>query len=241
MHMSVRRHVMSTSSRDFGKSVETFLLGLRIASPLPNGIEVLQPYSDREVRRVVREMCATFYTDEPQRIALWGINPGRFGAGLTGLSFTDPYALRNDLGIDSTIDGRREISAEFVYRVIDAYGGPSTFYRDVYMSALSPLGFVRGTTNLNFYDDVELQDALTPQIQRWTKKQISFGLRSDVTVVLGTGKLKHYMEQHVKAQCGFSKVLYLEHPRFIMQYRRKSVEDYVRKYVETIRGLVSSA
>lgn len=232
---------MSTSSRDFGSRVGQFLLGLRIASPLPDGIEVLQPYRDKEVRRVVGLMCSTYYADAPKRIAVWGINPGRFGAGLTGLSFTDPHALRADLGIDSTIEGRREISAEFIYRVIDAYGGPTSYYRDVYMSAFSPLGFVRGTTNLNFYDDASLQNALTPQIQRWTKKQISFGLRTDVTLVLGTGKLKQFTERHVQSQCGFAKVVYLEHPRFIMQYRRKHVDDYVRTYVETIRGLVTRA
>jgi hypothetical protein len=181
-------------------------------------------------------MCSVYYASGNSRLAIWGINPGRFGAGLTGLSFTDPQALRDSLQIDSTIEGRREISAEFIQLVIEAYGGPTVFYRDVYLSALSPLGFVQGEKNLNFYDSAELQSIVTPTIQSWVTEQMSFGLRRDVTIILGTGKLKTFFEQHVQEQCKFQSAKYLEHPRFIMQYRRKHVDAYVDKYVKTIRS-----
>ena len=232
---------MSTKSHEFGSNVEKFLIGLRIPSPLPDSVEVLRPYRNATVRAAVRHLCETFYSDAPPRLSIWGINPGRFGAGLTGLAFTDPFAWSNDLRFESCITGRRELSAEFVYRVIAAYGGPMAFYRDFYLSALSPLGFVRGTSNLNFYDDPELLRVMVPLIQRWTKKQISFGLRTDSTVVLGTGKLRHCMEEYVRTQCGFSNVVYLEHPRFIMQYRRRQVESYIQKYVDTLLKLRSES
>jgi hypothetical protein len=227
---------MSTKSPDFGQQVAEFLTSLSVPVSLPQDVGVLQPYTDSEVCRVVRQMCQQFYQGGKPRLALWGINPGRFGAGLTGLSFTDPHAVRHCLQIESTIHGRREISAEFIQLVIEAYGGPSAFYRDVYLSALSPLGFMQGEKNLNFYDSTELQSALTTTIQHWVLQQITFGLRQDATVVLGTGKLKAFFEQHVRAECGFDSVVFLEHPRFIMQYRRKHVDSYVEKYVQAIRS-----
>lgn len=101
---------------------------------------------------------------------------------------------------------------------------------------MSPLGFMHGEKNLNFYDSAELQSALTTTIQHWILQQVSFGLRQDTTVVLGTGKLKTFFEQYVHAECGFDSVVFLEHPRFIMQYRRKHVDSYVEKYVQVIRS-----
>ncbi|MEN9795137.1 MAG: hypothetical protein RLZZ150_114, partial [Bacteroidota bacterium] len=69
---------------------------------------MLDPYRDPEVQRVVREMVRRYYTQAPQRLSVWGINPGRFGAGITGLSFTDPWAVAYQLDIPTTLTGRRE-------------------------------------------------------------------------------------------------------------------------------------
>ena len=227
---------MSTNSIEFGSRVADFLTRLTIDVPLPEGIEVLQPYSDPEVCRVVHAMCTKYYSGHKPRVGVWGINPGRFGAGVTGLSFTDPFAVQNLLGIESSIAGRREISAEFIQQVIEAYGGPNSFYADFYLSALSPLGFVADGKNVNFYDTPELQSALTPMIQKWVSSQHQFGLRSDTTIILGTGKLQSFVERNVRTQCSFGNVIYLEHPRYIMQYRRKQRDAYVEKYINALRS-----
>lgn len=228
-------------SIEFGQRIARFLTSLDFSVSLPPGFEVLNPYVLPEVQSIVETFCARYYTDAQPRLAMWGINPGRFGAGITGLSFTDPFALRNTLGIESKLDGRRELSAEFIYHVIDAYGGPEKFYRDVYMSALSPLGFVRHGVNINFYDDAKLMQDIVPFIRRCVKMQQSFGLRPDVCVVLGTGKLRTFMERHVRHELSYTNVVYLEHPRYIMQYRRSLISDYVAKYVDTIAEIVSSS
>jgi hypothetical protein len=215
----------------FGHSIADFLTTVRVDIQLPIGFELLNPYGDAEVCRVVRAMCSSYYSGNGSRIGVWGINPGRFGAGVTGLSFTDPEALREDLGIDSAITGRREPSAEYVYKVIRELGGPSEFYRHFYLSALCPLGFVRNGVNINFYDDTEFADRLAPQIVNMMKTQIAFGLRTDRCVVLGTGKLRTFFEKVVRSHIHFERVDYLEHPRFIMQYKRKQIDQYVSKYV----------
>lgn len=227
---------MSTSSVEFGHQVAEFLTCLTIDATLPDAVEVLQPYKDQEVCRVVRTMCAKYYAGRKPRVGVWGINPGRYGAGVTGLSFTDPFAVQHLLGIESSIMGRREISAEFIQQVIEAYGGPHAFYADFYLSALSPLGFVADGKNVNFYDSRELQAALTPLIQQWVNTQTQFGLRRDTTIILGTGKLQSFVERNVRSQCSFGNVIYLEHPRYIMQYRRKQREAYVEKYVNVLRS-----
>lgn len=226
---------MSTESADFGSQVERFLINLHLEHPLPQGVDVLQPYANPEVRKVVHEMCRQYYSGAHPRIPLWGINPGRFGAGLTGLAFTDPTAVKQTLRIQTALDGRRELSAEFMASVIEAYGGPKPFYRDVYMTALSPLGFVSGNKNLNFYDSRELQESLTGQIQSWVRKQCAFELRKGVTIVVGTGKLKDFFERHIRTQCGFDTVVYLEHPRYIMQYKRSEIDTYRQKYINAIQ------
>lgn len=218
----------------FGTQVSTFLCTVSLPVPLPDGFELIDPYQDPEVRRVVAEFTQLYYGGDGKRVSVWGINPGRFGAGITGLSFTDPYALTHDAGIASSLAGRREISAEFIWRVVDAYGGPSDFFSSLYLSALCPLGFLRNGSNINFYDDRAFTQALLPTLVTWIKQQISFGLRTDVCIVLGTGMLRTVMEQHLRPHLPFQEVIYLEHPRFIMQYRRKQMSAYVDRYVETL-------
>jgi hypothetical protein len=131
------------------------------------------------------------------------------------------------------------MSAEFISRVIEAYGGPGAFYSDVFMTALSPLGFIRNGVNINFYDDAELEMMMSPQIITWMKRTFDAGVRRDTTILLGSGKLRTFMERNVREHVGVRDVIYLDHPRFIMQYRRSQVSQYVSLYVETIRACVA--
>jgi hypothetical protein len=225
------------ASKSFASNVASFLTQLASPAGLPAGIEVLDPYRDPEVQRVVREMARRYYTDAPQRLSVWGINPGRFGAGITGLSFTDPWAVAHQLDIATTLTGRRELSAEFIGDVIDAYGGPQEFYRDVYLGAVSPMGYVEHGVNVNFYDTPELLRAVVPYAIACMQEQMRYGLRRDTAVVLGTGKLKQSIERFINPSVGFGQVIYLEHPRFIMQYRRSQRSAYVERYVDTLRSL----
>lgn len=229
------------ASKDFGRFVEHFLSKVTVGIELPADVEVLRPYTDPEVQRVLGLMCRKHYAGTHPRVGVWGINPGRFGAGVTGLSFTDPWAVEHDLAIPTTLEGRRELSAEFISRVIAAYGGPQEFYRDVYMSALSPLGFTRHGVNINFYDDPQLATTIRPKIIEWISAALKAGVRRDVTIVLGAGKLRSYMDRHIRTSVGIDEVIYLDHPRYIMQYRRRDVDAYVELYVETIRTCSASA
>src|SRR5689334_15666396 len=136
----------------FADNAISFYSSLRLTTPLPDGVEILNPYVIPEVRECVARFYHKFFNDSMSRVGVFGINPGRHGGGLTGLSFTDPVALREQCGIPNNLGDRRELSSDFVYRAVNAFGGVGPFYSGFYLSALCPLGFTRGGLNYNFYD-----------------------------------------------------------------------------------------
>ncbi len=223
----------------FGDKAYRFFTALRLGRALPPGVAVMNPYKDPAVRACFRAFLKRHFGDSRRRILILGINPSRFGAGITGVAFTDPVALREFCGVPNAMGDAREVSSTFVYQVVDAMGGPKKFYRDFFLTATCPLGFVKRGVNYNFYDHPDLERDVTPFIVRSLKAQIAMGGRSDVAIVLGAGKLKAFLDR-LNAEHGlFGKLVALEHPRFIMQYRRKRVPEYVRKYRSALRAALT--
>ena len=114
-----------------GKAV-VFYNNLFFTSKLPKGVEVMNPYRLPEVREYLNAFLEKFYTDARSRVFVFGINPGRFGAGLTGVTFTDPVALSDFCGIPNTLPRTRERSSEFIYSFVKHYGGTKKFYGDFF-------------------------------------------------------------------------------------------------------------
>jgi len=211
---------------------------------LPKGVRVLDPLrseNSAEVARIVRDFHRKYFGDDRPRTLMLGINPGRLGAGSTGLCFTDTKRCESDLGIPVPGFRTHEPSSDFFYRVVRAMGGAKDFYSDVYVQAICPLGFTKAgpkgsPVNLNYYDDRALQEALTPFVIGWMKKLIATGTRTDNVFCIGTGKNLAYLEALNNDHHFFERITALEHPRFIMQYKAKGVDDYVRKYVDALNG-----
>jgi hypothetical protein len=201
--------------------------------PLPAGIHAMNPYAEREPRGYVRAFLNKYYDDDRPRVLVFGINPGRFGAGLTGITFTDPVALADFCGVPNSLARRRELSSEFIYQFIESMGGVRTFCRRFFLTALSPLGFTRDGLNLNYYDDKRLIRAATPFIVRSIERQIALGGRRDCAIVLGAGENRKFLEALNKEHGFFGTIHALDHPRFIMQYRRKRLGEYLARYAET--------
>lgn len=209
---------------------------------IPKDVSILDPFHGErsaEVRRIVTTFHRTFYGDERQRVLMLGINPGRLGAGSTGLSFTDTKRCESDLGIP--INGLRthEPSSDFFYRMIRAAGGAQRFYGQVYVHAICPLGFVKhqggGTvTNLNYYDDHALETAVTPFIEHWMRLLVSCGMRTDVAFCIGTGKNAIYFTQLNERLRLFDRIVPLEHPRYVIQYKAKQLDQYIAKYLRAL-------
>ena len=59
---------------------------------------------------------------------------------------------------------------------------------------------------------------------------IALGCRTDVAILLGQGKNHKVVSDLNKKHRFFKSIYALEHPRFIMQYRRKYIPQYLDKY-----------
>jgi hypothetical protein len=203
-------------------------------SGLPAGIDILYPQNNPQVMEAVKAFFNKYYNDIRPRRLLLGINPGRFGAGITGVNFTAPRQLKNDCGITHPFGDSSELSAEFIYEMIGQYGGPEKFYRDYFISAVSPLGFTKNGININYYDEKGLQQAVTPFIIEQLQKQLSFGFIPDRCICIGEEKNFKFLTSLNKEHRFFQEIIPLPHPRFILQYRRKQKETYIQQYLEAL-------
>lgn len=220
----------------FGDRAYRFLLQLS-APRVPRGVGVMNPYRDRQVQQYVRLFLDKYFSDARERTLILGINPGRFGAGVTGITFTDPVAMADFLGIPNHMPQRRELSSVFIYDMIQRFGGPDAFYGKFFLTAISPLGYTRKGLNLNYYDEPALVKAVTPFIVDSLEKQIALGCRRDVAYVLGFGTNRKFIEKLNAEHRFFERIVALEHPRWIMQYRRKKLDFYIDKYLAALECL----
>jgi len=224
--------------KTFGSRVVDFYRNLTPPNLRGLGVDTLFPYRDARVMECTSAFYRKFFDDSLPRVFLIGINPGRFGGGTTGIPFTDPVSLEQHCGIANPFPKRRELSAELVEALIARWGGPRDFYKAFFITAVSPVGFTKDGKNYNYYDDPKLFAALRPFIVKNLRAQLAFGARRDVAVVLGTGRNFEFFSRLNSEERFFDKLLVVEHPRFIMQYKRPHVGDYLDKYEELLRSVL---
>jgi hypothetical protein len=198
-----------------------------------SGIKLINPYEKDEVKEIVKNFYTKFYADENERLFIIGINPGRFGGGLTGIAFTDPVALREHCGIENSFGDRKELSSKFIYSVIGGFGGAERFFSKVFLTALYPFAIVRDGKNYNYYDEKKLAENLRVDIVQNINSQIAFGARRDCAILLGKKNADYFFQINEEHKF-FKKIITLEHPRYIMQYKLKQIDDYIEKYLAAI-------
>ena len=203
---------------------------------LPNGIQWLYPQKGEEVMTVVKAFLHKYFNDTQERKLMLGINPGRFGAGITGVNFTAAKQLSNDCGIEHPFKAGSELSAEFIYAMIAAYGGPGNFYSHFFIGSVCPLGFVKGGKNINYYDDKELKAAVTHFIVDSIEKQLSFPVDRTQCLCIGGEKNYKYLSGLNEKYQWFTQITPLPHPRFIMQYRRKQLDAFIQLYLDALKN-----
>ena len=204
---------------------------------LPPGIRIMNPFKEYpQTMDIVSAFYHKYYNDDNERYIILGINPGRFGGGLTGIPFTDPKRLVSECHINYSGKVSHEPSSVFVYETIHAFGGPELFYKQFYINSPCPLGFTsidnKGKeTNYNYYDSKELIKAVYHFMIENIQKQITFGVNTDVCFCFGTGKNEKFLNKLNNEHHFFKKIIALEHPRFIMQYKSKAKQFYIDKYI----------
>lgn len=220
----------------FADRVIDFHKNLELRTKLPAKIKVLNPYRDNEyIMEIFSEFYHRFFDDQNHRKLIVGINPGRFGAGVTGIPFTDTKRLLEFGNIKIAAFQTHEPSSVFVYEFIEAYGGAEKFYTDFYINSVCPLGFIRKNkksnwVNCNYYDYSTLFKAVKPFIISTLKQQINFGIDTSVCYSLGI-KNAEYLEKINREEKFFDEIIPLPHPRYIMQYKSKTKDDYIEEYV----------
>jgi hypothetical protein len=227
----------------FAQQVLAFYQQLQFTVPMPPGVQALLPFeaSNAHVTRIMQQFYHRFYNDTRERTMIIGINPGRLGAGATGIPFTDTVRLQQDCGIEPPPFKTHEPSSVFVYRVIQAFGGPEAFYRRFYITSICPVGFVKHGTggkpvNWNYYDDPAFAQALTPFIIAQMEKQLDMGINRHKAIVFGTGKNFRFIDALNRSCKWFGVLEPLEHPRYIMQYKARQTDEYVHRYLLALAG-----
>ena len=234
----------------------SFYQSIKPPRNLPAGIDVLFPQKDKQVQELVKIFFAKYFNDDRPRNLMFGINPGRYGAGITGVNFTAPKQLKEYCGIDHHLKLSSELSAEFIYEMINKYGGVKEFYNDWFIGSVCPLGFVTsanpgptsntskggetthkapGGKNINYYDDKKLLKAVTPFIIDCINKQVAMGFSTERCICIGGEKNFKYLSGLNNEHKWFGEIIPLPHPRFILQYRRKQKDQYLHQYLSAMR------
>lgn len=221
----------------FADHVIAFNSNLEYTGKLPPGIRIMNPFREQpHIKEIMRQFYKKFYDDHLTRQMIIGINPGRLGSGSTGVPFTDTKRMIDAHGIN--IEGLKthEPSAVFMHEMFSAYGGVEKFYKDFYIGSVCPLGFTSvqpggKEINYNYYDSKALTDAVYDFIVKSLKEQLTFGIDTNVAYCLGTGKNFAFLQQLNNKERFFKKIVPLEHPRFVMQYKSKTKQAYIDKYL----------
>ncbi len=223
----------------FSRELKEFNRKLTITARLPDGISTMNPYRDHAHALAWSDaFYDRFYSDSNTRRLILGINPGRLGAGQTGVPFTDTKRLFDYFGLGSTDDLTHESSSAYLYRVIDAFGGVDVFYSQFLVSSICPLGFVVAKNgkqvNYNYYDNDALRQAVTPFIVECMEKQLGWPIDRSVVYCLGTGQNVRFLQGLNKEHSWFERIEALAHPRYIMQYKSSEMNVFIRKYLSVL-------
>jgi hypothetical protein len=222
----------------FADRAIAYYLDLKEPENLPPGVGALNPYRQPEVQAIVKQFFTTYFSDNAPRVYILGINPGRFGAGVTGISFTTPQNLQKYCGIDNDLPPSPELSSRFIYQIVEAFGGAKAFYGQFFLTSLYPLALVKDGKNYNFYDDKATTAILWPAIAETVRTQLLFdqsGQEKNRRVAVCLGRKNEVFFQNLnKEHRFFDRIVTLDHPRYILQYRSRDIESYVDRYVTTL-------
>ena len=232
-----KNKIYDESKRTQADAILEFYRQLRPTFQLPETIQIMNPFIDPRSWLLTELFYRKFYSDSNKRTLIFGINPGRFGGGITGIPFTDPIRLESACGIKNDFRKQAELSSIFIYEVVNAYGGADVFYGDFFITALSPLGYTKSKKNLNYYDDKELFQKSQSFIVESIQKQQKTIHCARHCFCLGEGTNYKLFSKLNDRYDFFSEIIPLPHPRWIMQYRRKKMDEYTDYYLKKLRSI----
>jgi hypothetical protein len=121
--------------------------------------------------------------------------------------------------------------------MINAFGGPEKFYSQYFINSVSPLGYTISKNgkevNYNYYDSPLLQKRVMPFIRSNLETLRGMGFDMETCYCLGVRNAK-CLEEINDGGKYFERIMPLEHPRYIMQYRLRRKEEHIQKYLDIL-------
>ncbi len=234
-----------SESKNFSDNVLTFNDWLsNVKIKLPNNYEFCNPFkgvNKSKISKISTLFYNKYYNDNNKRYLILGSSPARKGTAVTGIPFEDASHLYKETGIMIDNFYINKSSSNFLYDVMNQYGGCKEFYKDYYMNFVCPLGIVNvndkgNIVNSNYYENKKLENTLYDFIVESLKMQISFGIDTSVCFCIGSGENFKFLTKINERYNLFDKIIALEHPRFIMQYNSKNKDKYLNKYMNALKN-----
>ena len=194
-----------------------------------------------QIKEITNAFYKKYYNDHNKRYLILGSSPARKGTATTGIPFEDANHLYKETGIMIDNFYINKSSSNFLYDVMEQYGGCQRFYKDFFMSFVCPLGIVNvnskgNLVNANYYENKKLEKALHNFIVDSLKKQIALGVDTSICYCIGSGENFKFLTKINEEYHFFDKIISLEHPRFIMQYNSKDRNKYLDKYLSALNN-----
>lgn len=232
-----------TRKKTFANNILQFNESLsRVSLELPDGFRIINPFNGPYkdlIKQITMAFYKKYYNDNNKRRLILGSSPARRGTAITGVPFEDAQHLQKETGILIDNFHINKSSSNFLYEVIEKYGGSQKFYNDFYMNFVCPLGIVRTNSkgnevNCNYYDSKRLKSALYSFIVNSIQTQVSFNIDSTVCYCIGSGENYTFLSKINEKYNFFESIIPLEHPRFIMQYNSKKKDTFLEKYMNAL-------
>ena len=209
---------------------------------LPDGFILNNPFNGinkKQINEITKKFYNKFYNDNNCRRLIIGSSPARRGTAVTGIPYEDAQHLKNITGIHIDNFYINKSSSNFLYDIIEKYGGSEKFYSKFYMNFICPLGIVKinskgNKVNCNYYENKKVQKILYSFILESLKKQIEFGIDTSIVYCIGSGENYDFLTKLNNNYHLFETIIPLEHPRYIMQYDLKHKSEYIKKYLRAL-------
>jgi len=212
----------------------------KILLDIPEGFKMINPYNNLVVKDITTKFYNKFYNDNKKRRMILGSSPARRGTAVTGVPYEDAAHLQKETGIFIDNFYVNKSSSNFLYDVMELYGGCEKFYAAFYMNFVCPLGIARinqtgNEVNCNYYENKNLKKNLYDFIVNSIKEQLTFNIDTSVCYSIGSGENYKFLLELNEKYKFFEKIIPLEHPRFIMQYNSKNKDMYLKKYMNALK------
>jgi hypothetical protein len=220
--------------RAFVESVLTGPLSWIVPALAAENIKPLMNFTDNW--NVIERFYSTFVTPFNPQVVICGINPGKDGAGRTGIPFMDFKSLSQCLpGLVKS--EKKERSAEFFNSVVEHFG-LREFYMHFYVTNISCIGFEDANgRNLNYprIANPHIKKVLYSNFQQEmnsVRPHSIVALGDDVVATLNELKANNLLNNDIE-------IISLYHPNYAA-FKSKAVAERA-KYIRVLSELVSIA